>query len=162
MKYETSVGWRWFFEKTNSQKEQLTIICKLINPSGDTDWAPNSGENLDAIEIENNTEHLHIGTEDGEMLHYRAEIADWMPGRFKNNIGVSKSFTEYIDFGFKTSVPLLSEGEKIYFHYMVATNVIKPSKDYPEERDLSTWFAVDQSKKFLDDKLALASGESSL
>ena len=162
MQYETSRGWRWFIRKANNQKEQLTIFCKLINPSSDTEWGTNSGEHLDAIEIENESHHLHIGTEDGEIMQYRADVSDWMPERFKVDLGWSKSFTEYIDFGFKTTVPDLKESEKIYFHFMVATNSIKPSKDYPNERDISTWFAVDQYKKTLDEKLTNTAGNSGL
>lgn len=162
MEYETSKGWRWFIEKTNDQEEQLTIFCKLVNPYSDTEWGTNSGEHLDAIEIENKTYHLHIGTEDGEMMQYRAEICDWMPERFKDEIGFYKSFTEYIDFGFQTSVPLLQKGERIYFHFIAATNTIRASRDYPNERDASTWFAVDQSKKYLDEKLTNTAGNSGL
>lgn len=158
MEYESARGWRWFIHKTNDQKERLSIFCKLVNPSNDEEWGITSGEHLDAIEIENKTYHLHIGTEDGEMMHYRAEVSDWMPARFKAEVNFYKSFTEYIDFGFKTSVPELEEGEKIYFHFIIAINPIKPSKDYPNERDASTWFAVDQFKKYLDKKLINEAG----
>ena len=153
MIYESAKGWRWFICKTNERTEQLTIFCKLINPSIDTEWGTNSGEHLDAIEIENKTQHLHIGTEDGEMMHYRAEVSNWMPERFKKEIGFYKSFTEYIDWGFKTTIPILNKDEKIYFHFIVATNTIMPSKEHPNERDISTWFAVDHSKKWLDERL---------
>ena len=86
--------------KTGEQREQLTVFCKLINSSSDTEWGTSSGEYLDAIEIENKTQHLHIGTEDGEMMQYRAEVFyNWMPERFKEEIGLYKSLTEYIDFG---------------------------------------------------------------
>ena len=153
MEYETAKGWRWFIEKTNNQEEHLIIICKLINPSTDTEFDSNSGEYLDAIEIENKTHQLHIGTEDGEIMQHRAKVNDWMPERFKNEMSFYESFTEYVDFGFKTTIPKLVEGEKIYFHFIITTNLIKSSKDYPNERDISTWFAVDQSKKSLDEKL---------
>ena len=148
MEYESAKGWRWFIEKTNNEKEKLTIFCKLINPSTDTEFDSSSGEHLDAIEIENRTYHLHIGTEDGERLKYRAEQNEWMPKRFKGDIGFHKSFTEYVDFGFKTIIPTMDNGEKIYFHFIVATNSIEASKDYPYERNISTWFAVDKSKRW--------------
>ncbi len=153
MEYESAHVWRWFIDKTNNENEKLTIFCKLINPSADIEYGGNPGEHLDAIEIENKTYHLHIGTEDGEIMQYRAEANDLMPERFKEEIGLYKSFTEYTDYGFKTIVPKLDKGEKIYFHFIIATNPIKASKDYPNERDASTWFAVDQSKKWLDEKL---------
>ncbi len=150
IKYETSRAWRLHIEKINDQQEQLILYCKLINPQTDTSWGIHSGEHLDALEIENQTDHLHIGTEDGEMIQHRARVSDWMPGRLKDEDGSFKSFTEYVEFGFKTVVPLLENGEKIYFHFIVATNRIKPSIDYPNERDVSTWLAVDQSKNYLD------------
>ena len=153
MNYENSKGWMWFIKKINKQTEQLTIFCKLVNPKSDTTYGANSGEYLDAIEIEDKTYQLHIGTEDGEVLQYRAKKSDWMPKRFENELDFDKSFTEYIDFGFKTTIPKLEEGEKIYFHFLVATNPIRQSKKYPDELDVSTWYAVDQSKKFLDNKL---------
>jgi len=153
MECATTRGWRWFIDKTNDHKEQLIIFCKLINPMADTEFGANPGECLDAIEIESRSYHLHIGTEDGEMMQNRAEINNWMPERFKNEIGLGKSFTEYIDFGFKIVIPDLNEKERIYFHFIIATNPIKASTDYPDERDVSTWLAVDQSKKWLDEKL---------
>lgn len=157
---ETSKGWRWFIQKTGKQKEQLTIYCKLVPSTSDIKYDPDSGEHLDAIEIENNTHHLNIGTEDGEVMHYRAIISDWMPKRFENKVGLFNSFTEYTDFGFKTVVPDLVESEKIYFHFIVATDLVRPSKEFPDERDISTWYAVDKSKLFLDEKLENTAGNN--
>ena len=65
-KVESLIGWRWFVEKISDADEQLSIFCQLINPQADTSCASDSGEDLDAIEIENKTYHLHIGTEDSE------------------------------------------------------------------------------------------------
>ena len=103
--YEGGRGWRWFIRKINDQHEDLTIFCKLTDPAGDVQWVTNSGEHLDAIEIENKTHHLHIGTEDGEMMQYRAETSDRMPERLHDEVSLARSFTEYVDFGFKTRVP---------------------------------------------------------
>ncbi|MGI4870243.1 MAG: hypothetical protein ACRYFX_03580 [Janthinobacterium lividum] len=153
MEYETSKVWRYFVRKTGPKKEKLLIFCKLINPTNDTEYGTSSGQCIDAIEIETQTHHLHIGTEDSELMQYRAEKSDWMPKRFENDLGSGSSFTEYSDFGFKTTIPDLEDGEKIYFHFIVATNPIKPSQEYPDERNISTWFAVDQSKKSLDNQL---------
>jgi hypothetical protein len=161
MQYESGKVWRWFIKKTNNEKEQLRMFCRLITPAKDIEWGNDSGEHLDAIEIENKTHQLHIGTEDGERMQYRAEVSNWMPERLKTETSIYKSFTEYVDFGFKTTVPILKEGERIYFHFIVATNEIKPSKDHPNERDISTWFAVDQSKKYLDAKLKSTAGNIS-
>lgn len=158
MCFETSIGWRWFIQKTNDTEENLTIYSRLIDPQPEASFASDTGEHLDAIEIENKTYQLHIGTEDGEMLQNRAEQNDWMPNRFKSEVSIYKSFTEYIDFGFKTRVPKLITGEKIYFHFLVATNLIKRSIQHPDERDVSTWYAVEQTKKFLDNYLDKKNG----
>lgn len=157
-KVESLIGWRWFVEKINDADEQLSIFCQLINPQADVSCNPDSGEALDAVEIENKTYHLHIGTEDSEILRFRANFNDLMPKRFENLLGLrcdenscsEYSFTEYIDFGFKTNIPKLLKGENIYFHFLVATNPIKPSLENSKYSDVLTWLAVDHSKKYLD------------
>lgn len=105
------------------------------------------------MEIENDTHQLHMGTEDGEVLQARAETSNWMPNRFKKEFGFDRSFTEYKDFGFRTAIPDLFKHEKVYFHFLVATNPVRQSSQYPDERDVSTWYAVDQFKEFLDEKV---------
>ena len=160
-KVESLIGWRWFVEKINDADEKLSIFCKLINPQADASCAPDSGEALDAIEIENKTDHLHIGTEDSEILRSRASFNDLMPKRFENLLGLrcyenscsEYSFTEYIDFSFKTNIPKLLKGEKIYFHFLVATNPIKPSLEDSKYSDVLTWLAVDSLKRYLDEYL---------
>lgn len=76
-----------------------------------------------------------------------------MPRRFKNELSIFYSFTEHIDHSFKTIVPHLNIEGKVYFHFLVATSIIKQSANYPDERDISTWSAVDQHKRFLDTDL---------
>lgn len=162
-KVESLIVWRWFLEKISDTDEHLSIFCKLINPQADVSYDLDSGEDLDAVEIENRTYHLHIGTEDGESLRSRANSNNLMPKRFQNLLGLRchedkklcsyYSFTEYIDFGFKINIPKLLEEEKIYFHFLVATNSIKPSKEDHREIDVSTWLAVERSKRYLDEYL---------
>ena len=160
-KVESLTGWRWFVEKINDADEQLSIFCQLINPQADASCASDSGEDLDAIEIENKTYHLHIGTEDSEILRSRANFSDLMLKRFEKLLGwrcdenscSEYSFTEYIDFGFKTNIPKLLKGENIYFHFLVATNPIKLSLEDSKYSDVLTWLAVDRTKKYLDEYL---------
>ena len=163
-KVESLVGWRWFVKKISDAEEQLTIFCELINPQSDISCNPDSGEALEAVEIENKTYHLRIGTEDEEILRFRAYSNDLMPQRFQNLLGSQWnkdkkqfdsdcSFTEYIDFGFKINIPKLLKGEEIYFHFLVATNPIKPSLEDYRYSDVSTWLAVDRSKRYLDEYL---------
>ena len=158
-KVESLIAWRWLVEKISDADEQLSIFCKLIDPQADVSCNPDSGEALDAVEIENQIYHLHIGTEDREILRSRANFNDLMPKRFKNLLGLrcyenscsEYSFTEYINFGFKTNIPKLLKGEKIYFHFLVATNPIKPSLEDSKYTDVLTWLAVDRSKRYLDE-----------
>ena len=117
-----------------------------------------SGENLDALWIENTTHFVSIGTEDGEVLNYRAIKNDYMPTRFVDKLGYKSeqfSFTNYLNTGFETLVPELYEHEKIYFQYLVAVNPRNKSKDYPNEDDISTNFAVDIPKRTLIKQLGI-------
>ena len=77
-----------------------------------------------------------------------------MPQRFAEflgDLGEQYSFTKYINFGFKTTIPQLEQQEQIYFHYLVATNKIQASLKHPNERNTSTWLAVDCPKRYLDE-----------
>jgi len=150
MSFKTSKGWRWFIEKTNEKNEELTIYCKLLEVKPETNWSHDSGQHLDAIAIENKINIVHIGTEDGEIMQFRAVNQDYMPIRFKDELSIAKSFTEYIDYGFKTVIPELKINEKIYFHFLVATNSLNENKEYNNSTDASTWYAVEKSKKLLD------------
>ncbi len=153
VKCETSIGWRWFIRKVNNEKEHLAIFCRLVDPAQGTKYGLASGEGLDCIEIENTTHHLHIGTEDEEIMYSRSMRNDWMPKRLGNQFGMVNPLITYIDFGFEAEIPALLQGEKIYLHFVVATNPIKPSIGSPDFRDISSWYAVDQYKSFLDSYL---------
>jgi hypothetical protein len=148
MKIENSKGWRIYIEKKSKKSEKLNILCKLINSNTETTWDYNSGENLDAVEIENRKELLHIGTEDGEVMKYRAENNDWFPIRLKNEISLEKPITKYIDFGFESIIPNLKINEKMYLHFLVAT---RRKTEKNDNENISTWIAVDNSKKELDE-----------
>ena len=140
-------------------KEEVSIQCSL-NPEDEKITSEiDTGEHLDSLWIENEIEVVSIGTEDGEMMKYRAEKEDWMPMRFKNKLGYQSnsefSFTSYLDFGLGTNLPQLENGEKIYFHYLVATNRKKKSEHNPNEDDISTNLAVDFPKWTLVERLKI-------
>lgn len=152
---ESSMGWIVRVLKTNRAKEKIAIQC-LLTPKDEAVVSEiDSGEHLDALWIENETEIVSIGTEDGYVMKNRAEREDWMPNRFKEELGFDFSFTQYLDFGLETKFPKLNKNEKIYFHYLVATDKRRKSKDYPDEDDISTTFAVDASKSYLIEKLKI-------
>jgi len=147
---ESSWIWRWYIDRIDNLPENLIIHCQLINPSAVTSFGIAGGQWLDAVEIEDNINILHIGTEDDEVMYNRAENSDLIPNRFKDYLSTSETFTKYIDYGLKIEIPNLLLGEKIYFHFIVATDLIKPSEYNSDEIDISTWLAVNQSKSFLD------------
>ncbi len=148
MKIENSKGWRIYIEKKSDKSEKLYVTCKLLNRTSENTWCYNSGENLDAVEIENRKELLHIGTEDGELMKCRAENNDWFPIRLKNEISLEKPISKYIDFGFESIIPNLEINEKLYLHFLVATGKKTEKND---NENMSTWIAVDKSKKELDE-----------
>jgi hypothetical protein len=157
VKIEKSIGFIFQIIKLNNKKENLKFKCILENNDSKATSEPDTGEHLLAIWIDDNKNVVSIGTEDGEAMKYRAEENDWIPNRFKSELGIikvwgkykEKSFTEIIDFGLETEIPYLKKGEKFYFHYLIATNELKKSIDYPDEFDISTNFAVDFPKRTL-------------
>ena len=155
---EQSKGWLIRMTKTSSNFEQLNLKCELISSDSNIISSPDSGEWLDAVWMENSTHFLSIGTEDGEMLRERAVKNDFMPNRFKKELGFQSrkySFTKYIERGFLTEIPTLKKHEQIYFHYLAATNPRKKSREYPNADDISTNLAVDFAKRTLIDRLKL-------
>ena len=65
------------------------------------------------------------------------------------------SFTKYLEFGLETILPELNKEEKMYFHYLIATNKRMKHKKYLNEDDISTNFAVDFPKFTLIKKLKI-------
>ncbi|SHH61359.1 hypothetical protein SAMN04488109_4631 [Chryseolinea serpens] len=156
---DDSKGWIFRITKKNSNVEQLKINCELVSTDSGITSTPDSGEDLDAIWIENKTHVLSIGTEDGERLKCRASHDDLMPKRLEKELGyqpksssfTNSSFTNYLEREFEISVPELKTDERIYFHYLVATK----SKEYSMEGDISTNLAVDFAKWTLLETLGL-------
>ena len=156
-KIKDSKGWIIRIIKLNDLQEALSFKCYMDEISDEVVSRVDCGEHLHAVWIEDETNVVSIGTEDGEVMKTRALKNDWMPNRFKDLLGYHKyqelSITDILDFGFQTNIPDLLEGERIYFHYLVATNARKKSNDYPDEDDISTNLAVDYPKRTLIDKL---------
>ena len=155
---QDSRGWIIRINKITDDNEGLVITCKLNTEDVDIKSFPDSGEHLDAIWIENKTHFLSIGTEDADVLRSRAEVKDYMPFRFANQLGnwlPHNSFTEYLNLGFKTTLPNLEKNERLYLHFLVAINPRKKSVEYPDDDDISTNFAVDYQKRVLIEKLRI-------
>jgi hypothetical protein len=140
-KIEDSNGWQIYLIKKNNKNTEIKIECKLTNPQGYVDSYPDSGENLDALKIENNSCYMHIGTEDGEIMQQRAKKSDWFPNRLKDLVSIEKPITEYIELGFKTIIPQLKKDEHLYLHFLIASN-----QKISAQENISTWNAVERSK----------------
>ena len=80
-------------------------------------------------------------------MKYRADQNDWFPKRLKDSVSLEKPLTKFIDFGFETKIPDLKISEKIYLHYLIATNFEKNNI----ENGNSTWFVVEKTKTELDE-----------
>lgn len=136
-------GWIWRITKNELEKEILELHCLLTDFPTGIQLGGDPGEHLDAISANNNDWMLHIGTEDGEVMHFRALNDDGMPSRFMDSLGFSQSFTSMQLNGMITNVPELIIGEKVHFHYLTAY-------DKYEERTVNTWLAVDEFKHKLE------------
>ncbi|GAA4018470.1 hypothetical protein GCM10022408_35310 [Hymenobacter fastidiosus] len=107
--------------------------------------------NLIAVESENGIRQLRLGTEDKDAMAQRASSNDWMPQRPE---AVSRNYTLQVTTivadGLQAMIPPLEYGERFYCHYIIAENPRCKSADYPEEPDISTWYAVEQTKSRLE------------
>jgi hypothetical protein len=139
-----TAGWIWKITKEIDSSETFKLHC-LLTPSDVSIKLNGSdpGEHLDSAYMNTEEWMLHVGTEDGEIMHNRALNEDWMPSRFKNQLSFQGSFTSVQPDGLVTIVPELDFGEHIHFHYLVAY-------DQQSEVKVNTWFAVDEFKRNLE------------
>lgn len=136
-------GWIFRIEKRNDTEEALETYCILDNPKEDVEFSVATGEHLDAIEGFNADWTVHIGSEDGEMLHWRAQDNDWFPSRLKNKLDIGQSITELHSNGLRTTLPSLYFKEKLHLQYLVAY-------DAQKEGCVNSWLAVDDCKRHLE------------
>jgi hypothetical protein len=143
-----SMGWLWRISKCSTHDESIELYCLLTDYKGDTEFGSNPGEHLDAIAINDKDWVLHIGTEDGEIMHARALQEDGMPLRFKDGLSFHLSFHKYHFNGFKTAIPKLNQGEEIHLHYLSAF-------DKRNRESVNTWLAVDSYKRELENWIGI-------
>lgn len=135
--------WIWRIKKVNEITENLEIKVSITDFSIDSGFDFACGENLDAYEITNNEWKMHIGTEDGEILNYRAEKDDWFPIRLLNTKNHWQEITKLNKSSIRTNVPELKIGEKIHLQYLTAY-------DKHNTETINTWVAVDEHKSALE------------
>ncbi|RPD46870.1 hypothetical protein DNI29_11965 [Hymenobacter sediminis] len=142
---ETAMAWAFYITKCNSSQEQL--VCSIEAKSTTMQGTVETGQNLIAVGFEGEARQLHIGTEDEDAMASRANNNDWMPPRLRAFLSnYDLLITDVTPNGLITKIPLLKPGEQLYFHYIIAENPYRASSEYPQETDISTWIAVDQSK----------------
>ena len=105
---------------------------------------------MDAIEASTADWVLHIGTEDGEVMNFRAKNSDWFPERLQNKVDFYQSITKMERNGFTTNIPDLRLNEKLHIQYICAYD--KNSEDIDKS---STWFAVDELKRELESWISI-------
>lgn len=142
-----SCGWVWRIQSINDQTEELEITC-LLSPSNEVEFDIATGEHLDAVGAEDNQWTLHIGTEDGEALNYRAQNDDWFPARLLNKADFYQSITRIKTEGVTSTIPILENGEKLHLQYLTA---------YAERsaESVRTWLAVDEFKEKLENWIGI-------
>jgi len=143
-----SMGWLWRISKYSSLDESIQLHCLLNDYNDDTEFGSSPGEHLDSVEINDKNWVLHIGTEDGEIMHLRALHEDGMPLRFKDDLSFHISFHKLLRNGFTTAIPKLNQGENIHFHYLSAF-------DKRNSESVNTWLAVDSFKRELENWIGI-------
>ena len=138
-----SFGWLWKIQKRNSENESIETFCLLEKPNENVEYDTACGESLDAIEVFNENWSLHIGTEDGEVLNYRARNDDEFPARLENKVDFYNSITKMQENGLRTSIPNLIQHENLHLQYLTAY-------DKRNIESVNTWLAVDQDKRKLE------------
>jgi hypothetical protein len=148
MRVDTAMAWLIYITKHAEGAEQirieftLPIMPSIIQSGADT------GEHLTAIEFENGIRQVHIGTQDEDWFAQSSNGA-WMPlvSMLVNGLLVS----DIKEDGLVTTVPNMLMHEQFYLHYILAESARQKSAEYPDEWDVSTWYAVDQSRKSLEE-----------
>ena len=135
--------WIWRINKVKEISENLELKVFITDFPKNAEFDYASGENLDAYEIMNDEWKLHIGTEDGARLNYRAENDDWFPIRLLNTKNYWQEITELNKSSIQTKVPELKIGEKIHLQYLTAF-------DKQNKETINTWVAVDEYKSELE------------
>ncbi|WP_431087678.1 hypothetical protein [Paenibacillus sp. 8b26] len=123
---------------TNTQISTCSFSASWKEGYSWTDYGSNTGEDLEAVEYENQVYRLHLGTQDGDMLMARRNQGDMIPKSLCLNSDFEKyGFILNSDKGIKIPMTLIDSNEICQVHFLIAWN-----KNI--EEDVSTWLAVDQ------------------
>jgi hypothetical protein len=160
MSVDAATAWLFYITKRSEAEEQLTICFELLNHSPHIQAEVDSGEWLQAMGFEDGIRQVHIGTQD-EMWFAQCGEKDWMPQRLAPALNNDKLFVTAVqEKGLKTTVPDLRMGEQFYLHYVLAESPRRKSNQYLDDWDVSTWYAVDQPQKTLQEDWAKQTREA--
>jgi hypothetical protein len=150
MSVDVAKAWLFYITKSNTVEEQLTISFKLLHQVPSIHSGADTEEGLTAIEFEDGNRQLHIGTQDEEWFSWHSK-QQVLPRRLVPELDKQELLiTDIKKNGLKTKVPELFTGEQFYVHYILAEGPRRKSAQYPDNWDISTWYAVDQSQQALE------------
>lgn len=151
MSVDSAIAWLFYITKPNELSERLLISFKLPDMASFIEAGADSGESLTAIEFEDGVRQLHVGTQDEEYFSWCGEAA-WMPSRLVPLLAGDKLLVTHVEAnGLLTQVPELFVNEGFYLHYILAESPRRKSTEYPDEWDVATWYAVDQTRSMLEE-----------
>lgn len=154
MHVDIARAWLFYITKRNETREELTISFKLLHKTSAIESSADTGQHLTAVEFENGIRQIHIGTQDEEWFTWYGK-QNWMPKRLVAPLDKGELIiTDIESDGLKTTLPELFVGEQFYLHYILADSSRRKSTEYPDDWDVSTWYAVDQSQKSLEEAWA--------
>jgi hypothetical protein len=160
MRVDSARAWLVYITKHTELAEQLRIEFTLPAMPFTVQAGTDTGQWLTAIEFEDGIRQVHIGTLDEEWFS-GTDKAAWMPKRLVPMLNSGVIITEIQENGLVTTVPELLVQEQFYLHYILAESARQKSAEYPEDWDVSTWYAVEQSRKSLEDAWDEQEGYSS-
>jgi hypothetical protein len=159
MSVEITEAWLFYITKRNVVQEKLTICFGLPDKKPPIQTGPDTGQWLTAVEFEDSLRQVHIGSLDEEWFAWYGKAA-WTPQRLVPVLrSDALSITVIEEKGLRTSLPELLINERFYLHYILAESPRRKSEEYPDEWDVSTWYAVDQTQTLLEDAWNKQAGE---
>lgn len=151
MHVDNVTAWLLYITKHSEAKESLAICFELVSHSPGVQVESDTGQWLQAVEFEDGIRQVHIGTQDEQCFAWYGE-KEWMPQRLIPSLNSDELLVTVVeDKGLRTKIPELLIGERFYLHYLLAESPRHKSKQYPEDWDVSTWYAVDQPQKSLQE-----------
>lgn len=105
------------------------------------DYGSDTGENLEAVEYENEKYRLHVGTQDAPLIMGKRNRGDMISKSLDlDSNSVKYSVVLHSDQGIEVPITQMDSHEIYQVHFLIAWK-------RKIEEDISTWLAVDQATK---------------